>query len=307
MLAERVCTSDAPNWLELRSTGIGASEMPVVLGLRHGLVELWLDKTGRKPRRKLDGEWIEWGHRLEGQIVEAFCERTKRAVRRSGELLRSPEHPWALATLDAWCAEDGEVEWPLEIKNVGTHRASAWEDGAPLDYVAQVHQQMLVTGCKRATIAALIGGQKLVWQDIERDETLTRQIIACGADFWRTNVVGDHPPDIHRDGAQAAKAALEALYRLDNGRTIILSRDLEDHFDRLTQIKAAMKALKDEETRLENDVRAALGEASRGVFYDGRAFSWNLQQRGTYVVPAAEYRVLRMHQAPKETHGRTHH
>jgi predicted phage-related endonuclease len=193
-------------------------------------------------------------------------------------------------------------------KNVGTHRASAWEDGAPADYLTQVHQQMLVTGCRRATIAALIGGQKLVWQDIERDEALTRQIVACGSDFWRTNVVGDQPPDIHRDGAQAAKAALDALYRLDNGKTVILPRDLEEHFDRIAQVKAAIKALKDEEARLENDVRAALGEASRGVFYDGRAFTWTLQQRGTYVVPATEYRVLRMHQAPKETsHGRTTH
>ena len=305
--AELVCSVNDPRWLEARATGIGASEMPVVLGLRVGLVDLWLDKTGRKTRAPLTGEWIEWGHRLEGTIVEAFCERTGRSVRRSGELLRSPEHPWALATLDAWCAEEGEEEWPLEIKNVGTFMAHRWEDGVPDDYLAQLHQQMIVTGRQRATIAALIGGQRLVWQDVHRDETFARRIIFHGDEFWYRHVVGGEPPDIHRDGAAATRAALEALYRKDNGQTIVLPAELGEHFDRLARIKEAQVALEEERVRLENDVRAALGDAQRGLFVDGRAFSWKTQARRQHVVAASESRVLRMHYPKERSDVRTSH
>ena len=44
-----------------------------------------------------DIEAVQWGHKLEPVIIEAYQERTDRPVRRDGRLLRSRQYPWALA------------------------------------------------------------------------------------------------------------------------------------------------------------------------------------------------------------------
>lgn len=306
MLAELVCTASDERWLDLRRTGIGASDMPIVLGLRPGLLALWGDKTGKAPREKLEGEWLDWGHRLEPVIIEAFGDRTGWPTRRSGQLLRHPNLPWALATLDGEVQVEGEW-YPLEVKTTGVNRAGDWEDGPPENYRVQVHQQMLVTGAPRAYIACLIGGQRLVWAEVERDETLVRKIIAAGDEFWRYVEAGVPPPHA-ADGTFETKRALELLYPKDNGSTIELAREFEGVADELAKIDEAAKLLEARKFELQNKVREAMGAATVGLLLDGRSFTWKTQQRRPYVVPAGEIRVLRM-QTPKESkdNGRTYH
>ena len=65
---------------------------------------------------------------------------------------------------------------------------------------------MLVTGAPKATIACLLGGQRLVWCDVERDEETIRRIIYHGERFWRA--VQERTPPAP-DGTESAKRALE--------------------------------------------------------------------------------------------------
>ena len=104
---EVVCRADDPRWLEHRKSGIGASEAAGLIGASPWIsqLELYALKTGAKPPKDLSGvEVVDWGHRLEPVIITAFRDRTGRFVDHGGLLLRSKRHPWALATLDAWCA-----------------------------------------------------------------------------------------------------------------------------------------------------------------------------------------------------------
>lgn len=306
MQTEIVCSAQDEQWLELRRTGIGASDMPIVLGLRPGLLALWSEKTGRATRPELDGEWIEWGHRLEPVIIEAFSERTGWKVFQSGQLMRSSDHPWALATLDAEVEVEG-VWYPLEIKTTSTLRMADWENGAPEDYRVQVHQQMLVTGATRAYIACLIGGQRLVWDLVERDEQLIRKIIACGVDFW-FYVETDMPPPYASEGSLEVKRLLETLYPKDDGSIVELPCEFEDVFDEIVKTSDTLKLLEARKFELQNKVREALGTATKGQLVSGRSFTWKTQKQRGYVVPPGESRVFRIHESKKEkANVRTYH
>lgn len=293
---EIVCdVSTRSRWLDERDGGIGASEIAAVLGESPfcSAIELYANKTGRYRRDLSDVEAVYWGNKLEAPILEAYWERTGRKTRKAGLLLRSTEHPWALCTLDGetWQANESDA-WPLEIKNVSGFKAEEWVDGPPPHYFLQVQQQMLVTGAQKATIAALIGGQRMVWADVPRDETTIRRIVYHGKHFWERIQARDMPAP---DGSEGAKRALAALFPQGSG-VVILPGTALDAADRLEALKADRKRANDEIELIENTVRAALGDAETGALTDGRSFSWKLQSRKESVIPASSFRVLRLHQ-----------
>jgi putative phage-type endonuclease len=288
-----------PRWHTARSRGIGASEIAAVLGESpfQSALELWSVKTGAIPQRDLSGvEAVEWGHRLEPVIIDAYRDRTGRTARADGRTLRSLEHQWALCTLDGWTAGDSGDEHPLEIKAVGLARSEEWEEGPPEHYRLQLQHQMLVTGARVATIAALIGGQRLVWCDVERDETTIRKIAHQGERFWRL-VESRTPPEV--DGSESSRRALAALYPTDDGETIVLDGGAIDAFDELEEIARLEKELEGRKRLAENTVKAALGNATRGVLMNGAEFTWKTQSMPERVLAASSYRVLRR-KAPKK-------
>ena len=152
---------DRERWLQLRRSGIGASEIASALGESPWLsaTELYAIKIGASEGDpSLDeAEHVYWGNQLEASIIDGYKQRTGRPVRRAAVLLRSAEHPWALCTLDGETGDVGsEPAWPLEIKNIGMHKAHEWEEGPPRHYFLQLQQQLLVTGAEKATAAAQV-------------------------------------------------------------------------------------------------------------------------------------------------------
>ena len=208
---EVVCSSDdRARWLDLRRTGIGASEIAAVLGESRwkSPLAVYAEKIGESSEQS-DNEAMFWGIRLERPIVEVFGERTGRPVESSGQLLRSSEHPWAIATLDARVYPREDRWWPLEAKTSSAFKAEEWAEGPPREYYLQVQHQMLVTGTPRASIACLLGGQRLVWCDVERDEIEIRRIVHAGRAFW-DRLEGRAAPS--PDGSESSRAAVLDLY-----------------------------------------------------------------------------------------------
>lgn len=291
-------TNDEQEWLATRSQGIGASEIGALLGMDHrsSPLKLFLEKTGAvEPDDLGEIEAIRWGHRLEAIIAEAFAEETGRPVIRAREnkycVMRSKEHPWALASLDFMTGESGEL-WPLEIKNVNAFRAADWVDGTPEYYLAQLHQQMLVTDSQRGTSACLLGGNRLLWCDVTRDETLIRKITFHGSLFWE-RLQQQSPPD--PDGSEATREVLKKLYPQDDGTTVELPMALAEIVDEWRDVKGKIKTLEADESLLSNQIKATMGEAQVGMFPTGDRVSWKTQQVKEHVVKAGTKRPLLYH------------
>ncbi len=283
-------TTSESDWLERRKQGIGASEIASVLGLSSwkSALELYAEKTGELEPDE-PGENLELGLLLEPVIIQRYTQKTGRWAERDGRLLRSEEHPWALCTLDAR-TRIGDEERPLEVKNWSIFGAEEWADGPPEHYVAQVQQQLLVTGADVASVACLLGGQKFIWCDVPRDEVMIRKIIHHGSLFWE-RVQRREPPDADGPGAQRA---LRKLFPLDDGQTIELPAELRDVVEELDEIKASQGALKDKREALEARIQQAMGAASRGILLGHSTVTWKAQKRASYVSPETTTRVLRI-------------
>ena len=296
MTFEVLCASSDDEWLQMRRQGIGASEIAAVLGENpwQSPYSLYAEKVGDvEPTDLSDVERVDWGKRLEPVIIDAYKDRTGRPVRHHGKLLRSLEYPWMLCTLDGETGYPSatDAEWPFEVKTTSAFNLSDWVDGAPEHYRAQAHQQMIVTGAKRCTIAALVGGQRLIWQDIDRDERLVRKIVHHGERFWR-HVVERNPPPI--DGSERTAAAIRAKYARDDGTTTVLDGELIDVVERLQQLKDSRRGIDDDIRACKNLITAALGDAERGVFQQSDlSVSWRTsERRGHTVAPSVSRRLL---------------
>lgn len=292
---EVVCRADDPDWLRLRLTGIGASEAAALIGVNpwKSAIQLYAEKTGALKADDLsDNEAVFWGTKLEAVVRDVYGERSRRHIDKGGLLLRSRRYPWALCTLDGWTSDiELGPYWPLEIKTAGASKASDWVDGPPEAYVVQVNWQMLVTDTRRATIACLLGGQKLVWCDVERDEQLVRKLVHHGGEFW-DRVLAQNPP--LPDGTEGARRTLHALYPTSDDDVVTLGPEYCDLADELDDLKLQRKAVEDRQRELENTLKAALGEHGHGALIDGRLVDWETVERRGYTVKPSTSRVLRV-------------
>lgn len=296
---EVVCsTADERAWLEARKLGLGATDMSIVLGVNpwRSALQLFAEKVGAvEPEDLSDVEAVTWGKVLEPVVGAQYAIRTGRRYSPAGELLRSIEHPWALCTLDGWTGPargEGPGGWPLEIKTTSAFNAEEWADGPPEHYHVQIQHQMLVTGSQRVTIACLLGGQRLVWCDVDRDETTIRRIVYNGERFWRRVTERDAPDP---DGSESARRVIHALFPRDDGNEVELPMTLAEVVDEWQQLKRERKALEERITLAENTIKATLGDATRGYFPSGDAVSWKEQSMPERTLPATSFRVLRYH------------
>jgi putative phage-type endonuclease len=296
-------TDNHDEWLAVRGSGIGASEIGAVLGLpgiahRSSPLKVYCEKTGAvEPNDLSDVEAIEWGHTMEPVIAERYAARTGRPALtgRSGryQVLRSKEHPWATCSLDFWTRADAMAPFhPLEIKKVSAFLAEDWLNGTPDYYHAQVQQQILVTGAAMATSACCIGGSRLAWCDVPRDEEMIRKIIYHGSRMWQ-RIQDRDPPE--PDGSEATRKTLHRLFDQDDGSTVVLPAVLEPTVYEWRDVKAQIKALEEREKLLANQIKATLGDAQQGVFPAGGRVSWKTQQVREHTVKAGTKRPLLFH------------
>jgi len=257
-------------WLQIRNRGIGSSDAAAAIGLSHykSPLELWLEKTGRKPHDLSQSEPVFWGSTLEPILAKVYAERTGNKVRRVNAVLQHPDHPFMLANLDRAIGGDGV----LEIKTAGHHAAPQWEEGVPEAYQCQVLHQLAVTGKQWADVAVLIGGQDFRIYRIEQEDDKVAALIEREAAFWQ-QVEVDTAPAV--DGSESSGKALAWLYPRDSGATIDYteSATLNTLFVELLGFKRQRTQLEFLESTHRQTIEAAMGEASVARFAGGRV-SW---------------------------------
>jgi putative phage-type endonuclease len=283
-------------WLEERRQLIGASESPAILGVGYGdenAHTVWGRKTGTLVDDKPDSEVLDWGHEIQPAILRMFSKRTGLIVEDLGQftLQRCEQYPFIGATLDGLTrTDDGPAV--VEAKNVGVYNRRDWEqDEPPLRVMVQIQHQMLAAGCHIGFAVACIGGNRLVWRRVERNERfIDKVLIPQLTRFWGYVQRRELPP---LDDSHATSRLLNALWPEDSGATVAMPDEAALWFDELTALKAAEKLISQRRTGIENHIKAAMGEAAIGALPDGREFTWKTQTRKECVMPETTFRVLR--------------
>lgn len=274
---------DRIGWLQARRTGIGASEIAAVLGESPwgDAGTVYASKVAPCDDEEVR-EWLEWGLALEPVLAERYASpryANRPRTDRDGRLLRSKDYPWALCTLDGLTGRGSETI-PLELK---TDRwGQDWTDGVPAHYVLQLHQQMLVTGAPAASIACLIGGSKLVWADVERDERLIRKIIHAGEAFW-ARVEARDMPDTTDHRALAAVFANEVPAEVDLSGVTWIQADAH-----LCEALEVAKRARDEADAIRARIKRAMGNRTVARIDDGTVYRWIRNSAGKRILRRKE-------------------
>lgn len=281
-------------WLESRKEGLGASEAAIVLGISpyKSAYELWAEKRGLLERSEVaDSEAAEWGIRLEPIIIQAFAERTGRQAEcyPPHALHRHVALPWMLATPDARQLT-GRGPGTVQIKTASQYKMGEWKDGPPLHYAVQIQHEMAVVGVEWCSIVVLIGGQRLRFFDVERNDRFLDAMIPQLADFWE-RVESGAPPEI--DGSVRAAKALARLHPDDNGETIILPGEAATWFEEWQDAKDKISTLEKQEQLAKNRLVEAIGPNTIGVIAGYGSLSLKTQSRKETISAASKYRVLR--------------
>jgi len=318
-------------WIKARSLGLGSSDAPVILGLSKwkSPLSLYYEKRGMREQTRGETEFMEWGLALEPAIIRGYERITARDVAKPSELFpavqdrtgvahrftlaRDPDLSFLVASPDATIlpvridpltgvAEDGPVPPPpvlgalgiLEVKNVDVSKGRLWDDAQepPVEYLVQLQHQLMVTGLRWGSIAALVGGNRFLWADVARDEELIAMMRTLEIEFWK-GVLNEQPPPV--DGSESTKALLARLYPKDTGEEVVLPAEAREWDRQRVDAMVTINAAKEMQQEAENKIRAAIGDATMGTISDGLKYSWRFQTRKAHFVKESEFRVLRRH------------
>jgi putative phage-type endonuclease len=172
-------------WLEWRQGGVGASDVPVLMGLSDYSTpyKLWLQKRGKEKGQDVNVA-MATGHDREAQLRAGY--ELQEGQDFPAACYESLEYPWMRISLDG-CNES--LKAGIEMKYVG---AEYYEQGGidtalhtiKPDHMAQMQYQMLVMGYDFLLYAKTVDGQHFKTQKVQRDMVIQEQAFLAASVFW---------------------------------------------------------------------------------------------------------------------------
>jgi putative phage-type endonuclease len=251
---------------QLSTHGIGASEIAAICGLNPfaGPWGIWLRKTGQVPDVEANPN-IEWGHRLEPAIRQAYADKTGATMHVPPESMFHHQHSWARATPDAIAVSAPQERYPLGIwqhlvqaKNVGYWVGKDWGDAPPVYVQLQEQWEMAVTALPRADVAALIAGFDFRIYTVHRDDTMIADLLTIAEDFWR-KVQARTPPKV--DASEACRDHFTRRLQLVQPVELVADAEIESLVGNWKTTRDARKQAERDVEKMRNQVRATMDAA----------------------------------------------
>lgn len=262
---------DKLEWLKERQCGIGGSDVGGILGVNKYKTpfEVYLEKTEPITEVREQSESAYWGDQFEEVVAKEFEKRTGKKVRRDRKHYKHKDYPFMVANIDRRVVGENAI---LECKTANQYLATEWQDDEiPASYLLQVQHYLFVTGAEVGYIAVLIGGQKFVWKEVQRDEELIEIIIEAEKNFWKM-VQDKTPPAL--DGSSAAENYLKEKYKqAESEKAIELGFEYKDKIKTYLEKKEQLKVFETEVKELENQIKFEIGSAEYASA-PGYSLSW---------------------------------
>lgn len=261
-------------WYEKHRKGIGGSDAAGISGFTpySSALAVYTDKVGTREAIE-ESEAMRQGADLEDYVVQRFCDKTGKKVKKNGFMLQSIAHPFMLADVDRFIVGENAI---LECKCTLNRDNYSYEDAnfIPAYYLVQCLHYMAVVGADKCYLAALVYGRDFYVIEINRAdyEEDIEALIAMEERFWNGNVKAGVPPV--PDGSDSSAEVLASLYPNANEELapIDISR-LTPQLNRLSELKREIEALDGEKKGIENLIKQQLGEAPVGEC-DGYRVTW---------------------------------
>ena len=182
---------DREAWLQNRAGGVGASDVPTILGVSKfrdaTRANLLKQKAGllKRPDLAQTSDKVRFGQLCEDAILQLYRERTNRRAEPCGWAFRSRDVEYLTCTPDGLEFTSRGLGL-VELKFVSSGASHDWVKGqkGPETYWWQVQHQLLVTGMPYGRLVGMVDGE-LHHLLVEPDKRAFDRILTETESFWR--------------------------------------------------------------------------------------------------------------------------
>lgn len=289
--------SDREAWLKARQPLVTASDVAALFdaspfGDAYGLYKSKTEPANDDAELSIDDPRF-WGGVLEQTILTTVARYYRWQYQPGGYLLRSRQHPFLGATLDAEVDRGDGLGW-VDLEGKTSKIPQGWnaeEQRLPPHILIQAQAQLLVTGAPVALVFGLLQGGTPCLVEVPPDEEFHGHIVARAHAFNRLVQARTPPQPTHK-----STDLIRRLYPEDNGEAIVLGDEAVHWTEELRSVEADLKALTKRRDALRNCLRNAIGKCRFGILPKpvGNTVLWRSQMQTTepYMVAAKTSRPL---------------
>lgn len=269
--------STREEWLEIRKSGIGSSEIATIVGLNpwETPYQLWRRKVGLDAPKE-ENFAMRAGHYLEDAVSLFWHDETGRQIIKASAgdwIIRDNDRPYLQVSPDRtyWLGESRspEAKGILECK---TTQMKIDGDDIPKHWFCQVQYQLGVAGWQEGSLAWLSAGRDFGYTDISLVPDFYAWLVEEADRFWIDNIKGGKEPD-----AVSVSDVLLKFNRHTDGKSIEVADEIFDAYNSLKGVKEELKALEARQEELEQKIKLA--------FMDAEAITYGGQTIATWKAP----------------------
>jgi putative phage-type endonuclease len=256
-----------------RMHGIGASDVPTILGLNpfQTPLELFNRLTGvSEPVEQ--SEPMYWGHKHEVSIAERFAEDHNVKLMAYKKRYFSKKLPFFSCELDRIIVG---TDTSVECKSVGAYRSKDWsgdDNNMPAYVIAQVIAQLGLSDRSESWVACLIGGNDYREKLVKFDPDFFKMIEEKVATFW--GMVESNTPPMAILGDDDA---LLALHPKNNDQMAVVEY-MNEAIAQRQSLAGQIEAMKEEKELLEVKIKECIGD-NLGIKTSAYTCTWKEQGR----------------------------
>jgi putative phage-type endonuclease len=281
--------------LEMRQTGIGASEAAAALGLDAWRTEYELALKKTKPWLLPDVPSVaaRRGQFLEPLVADLYAEHMRARGHQHVTLVKetrtlryggAESDSILLATPDYYVRGlTNSADRLLEIKTKTWRSAVGFgtpgTDELPDSVILQVQQQMLVTGLTACDVAVLVDDDFRLYH-VEANAHVQRALLTRLPAWWQLRVVQNQMPDV--DGSKAVMLNLRAMLQASDGVVRQATAGESALLSRLAKLRADAKVIEADDARLVQALCLGIGE-DVGVQSDAGKMTFKADKHGKRV------------------------
>lgn len=265
--------STREEWLDVRKSGIGSSEVATIVGLNpwETPYQLWRRKLGIDAPKE-ENFAMKAGHYLEDAVSRFWADETGREIikRSAGDwIIRDNDRPYLQVSPDRtyWLTGEKRNDNNKGILECKTTQMAIDPDDLPKHWFCQVQYQLGVAGLEHGSLAWLCSGREFGYKDIDIVPDFYGWLVEEVERFWKDNILGRQEPS-----EVSVKDVLLKYNRHADGKIVEVGADIFDACSELREIKKQIKGLETTQVELEERIKLAFGDAE-GISFDGQTLA----------------------------------
>lgn len=265
--------STREEWLDVRKSGIGSSEVATIVGLNpwETPYQLWRRKIGLDAPKD-ENFAMKAGHYLEDAVAQFWHDETGRAIIKASAgdwIIRDNDRPFLQVSPDRtyWLTGEKRNEINKGILECKTTQMAVDPDDLPKHWFCQVQYQLGVAGLEHGSLAWLCSGREFGYKDIDLVPDFYQWLVEEVSRFWQDNILARVEPS-----AVSVKDVLLKYNRHADGKIVEVGADILDACTELKEVKRQIKALEESQASLEERIKMVFGDAE-GISFEGQTLA----------------------------------